>query len=127
MLEIKTIPLGPFQTNCYVVCDPEEQSCIIIDPAGDAEQLLNTVADLDVNQIILTHGHPDHVGALEEVRSALGVPVGIHPADAEHFSLNHDFDLTPGMELALAGGKRWTIFRVEDTDDDPAIFDQQAQ
>jgi glyoxylase-like metal-dependent hydrolase (beta-lactamase superfamily II) len=51
--------------------------------------------------ILLTHGHADHVGALEEVRNALGVPVGIHPADADAFGLRADFSLSDGKVVEV--------------------------
>ncbi|MBU0491715.1 MAG: MBL fold metallo-hydrolase [Chloroflexi bacterium] len=80
------IPLvvGNLATNCYVVGDPETKKGIIIDPGGDAEQIMNAVqrAGLDIVAIVDTHGHFDHVMANEVVQELTGAPIAIHPADA---------------------------------------------
>jgi glyoxylase-like metal-dependent hydrolase (beta-lactamase superfamily II) len=73
----------------------------IVDPGADAEAILAAVDNARVCSILLTHGHPDHVGALEVVRNALDVPVGIHPADANAFGLRAGFLLVDGAEVKV--------------------------
>ncbi|NIV34883.1 MAG: MBL fold metallo-hydrolase, partial [Anaerolineae bacterium] len=61
---------------------PETGGLAIVDPGADAERILEAAGQVPILYILLTHGHPDHIGALEAVREATGAPVGIHPADA---------------------------------------------
>jgi glyoxylase-like metal-dependent hydrolase (beta-lactamase superfamily II) len=70
--------------NCYLFWDPAAESGILIDPGSGASAILAQVreAGVRVEQIVLTHGHFDHIGALDEVRDALEVPAAIHTADA---------------------------------------------
>lgn len=77
------MPLGVMGTNCYLVFDDQKQG-VLIDPGANATFILNAIQEQGVtlHYILLTHGHFDHVGALEEVRRATGAPVAIHHDDA---------------------------------------------
>jgi glyoxylase-like metal-dependent hydrolase (beta-lactamase superfamily II) len=87
--------------NCYLLRCPVSGEVAIVDPGADAEIILMAVDHASVCSILLTHGHPDHVGALEEVRNTLGVPVGIHAADAEAFGLRADYSLAGGKDVEV--------------------------
>ena len=91
---LKRVEVGPWPMNCYLLRCPVSGETAVVDPGADPELILGAVGHAPVCCILLTHGHADHVGALEEVRSALGVPVGIHPADADAFGLRADFSLS---------------------------------
>ncbi|MFC3031315.1 MBL fold metallo-hydrolase [Pseudoalteromonas fenneropenaei] len=81
-MRVITIPVTPFQQNCRIIVCPETASAAIVDPGGDVEVLLNLIAkeQLKVEQILLTHGHLDHVGAADQIRNALGIKIiGPHP------------------------------------------------
>ena len=69
MLNIETMPLGAYQTNCYLVWDSESHSCVVIDPGFDAQSVLLAARRLGktIEAILLTHGHFDHVGAVKEI------------------------------------------------------------
>jgi glyoxylase-like metal-dependent hydrolase (beta-lactamase superfamily II) len=77
--------VGPLVSNCYIVGSEATREGMIIDPADEAENILKSVKELglEIKLIILTHGHPDHVGALNEVKEATGAGVAIHTDDAE--------------------------------------------
>ena len=107
-LELQRLEVGPWPMNCYLLRCPATGEVAIVDPGADAEAILAAVADAPLRCILLTHGHPDHVGALEEVRRAGGVPVGLHPADAAAFGLDGDFPLLDGMEVEI-GQERLTV------------------
>jgi len=80
---LESLPVGPLQANCYLVGCPEARRGLVIDPGGDADEILAAVErlELDVTHIIDTHGHPDHVAANAAVREATGAALYIHPAD----------------------------------------------
>lgn len=74
---IKTIPVGMYQANCYVVIDEETKDCIIVDPGEEASRIENVIESLDAKpkMILLTHGHFDHVEALKEVAEKYNAPI----------------------------------------------------
>ncbi len=85
------IPVTPLQQNCSVFWDDEAKRATVIDPGGDAPQIVEFLESqgLTVEQILLTHGHFDHAGGVVALnrlvaeRQGAAVPVvGPHPADA---------------------------------------------
>ncbi|VEF47804.1 putative metal-binding hydrolase [Bacillus freudenreichii] len=80
----KQIPLGPLQTNCYLLFN-EDKQCIVIDPGAQGEDLIQYMEQEGLNPlaICLTHAHYDHIGAVENVRSHWGIPVYIHENEKE--------------------------------------------
>ena len=83
MLHVHTLALGNYQTNCYIVHDSDAQTCAIIDPGYDAKTVLDTVAQLglDLDAILLTHGHFDHVGAVKAIVEATGCKLLMSESD----------------------------------------------
>lgn len=67
--------LKPWGTNAYVLVCPTTLRSVLIDPAGEPEALLSMLGVSKPFAILVTHAHPDHVGALEEMRASLQVPV----------------------------------------------------
>lgn len=80
---LKHLHVGIYASNCYILGDNESKKAVIIDPGGDAKKILDVVeeAKLDVELIVLTHGHCDHIGALKEVKEATEAKVAIHEDD----------------------------------------------
>lgn len=77
--------VGIMDTNCYIFADDKTKETMVIDPGEDADEILKTIKenDLNVKFIILTHGHWDHIGALGELKKQTGALVLIHTMDAE--------------------------------------------
>ena len=78
------IPVTPFQQNCTLLWCETTKKAAVIDPGGDLDRIRQAVAEsnVQVEKIILTHGHIDHAGGAAELRDALGVPIeGPHEAD----------------------------------------------
>jgi glyoxylase-like metal-dependent hydrolase (beta-lactamase superfamily II) len=101
MLELLVLPVGEYGTNCYLLVCPATKRSLLVDPGADPDAVLALCQDVQVTRIALTHGHFDHTFALEDVREALGVPVGIHPLDTVAFDVAADFDLRDGMRLRV--------------------------
>jgi glyoxylase-like metal-dependent hydrolase (beta-lactamase superfamily II) len=77
-LDVRCFSVGPIQENCYLVrADAEASSALLIDPGDEPQRLLDTVQDLGVQieAILITHCHFDHVGAVAPVARATGAPV----------------------------------------------------
>lgn len=98
--ELHKLEVGPWPMNAYVIVCQDTGASAIIDPGADPQALLEA-AGSKVAAILLTHGHPDHVGALEEVKAATGAPVYLHPAEAEKFGLAYDRPLEDGQRLHI--------------------------
>jgi hydroxyacylglutathione hydrolase len=78
------IPVTPFQQNCTLLWCEKTKKAAVVDPGGDVERIRDAIAQsgVEVEKIILTHGHIDHAGGAAELKEALGVPVeGPHKAD----------------------------------------------
>lgn len=83
MLNIETLPLGSYQTNCYIVYDADFGECIVIDPGYEPETVLLEANRLGktISAILLTHGHFDHVGAVKDLVAETDCKVYIHEYD----------------------------------------------
>lgn len=75
--------LGDFDTNCYIIACPQTKQALIIDPGQPDPWIWETVQieGLTVKEIILTHGHCDHIGGVDWVKSWAKAPVRIHNND----------------------------------------------
>lgn len=79
------IPVTPYQQNCSLVWCETQGKAALVDPGGDMDRLMAVVARQGVNleKILLTHGHLDHVGAAGRLSDELGLPIiGPHQQDA---------------------------------------------
>ncbi len=81
---VKMIPVGAIQANCFIVGCEDTREAAVIDPGGDADQILMLLAELKlkVKYIINTHGHFDHVSANKRMKEVTGADLLIHPLDA---------------------------------------------
>lgn len=64
-MKIKRFVIGDLRTNCYIII--KNKDCLIIDPAGDSKRIKEETKGLTVREILVTHHHFDHIGALEEL------------------------------------------------------------
>lgn len=80
------LPLGPLQTNCYVLSHQHE--CIIFDPGAEGDALANWIRQQQLTPlaVLLTHAHFDHIGAVAEMKEQFQVPVYLHEAEKEWLS-----------------------------------------
>ncbi len=77
------LPVGPLQCNCSVIGDEDTREAIVIDPGDEIEDVLALVRkhNLQVEQIVVTHAHIDHVGGAMKLRAATGAPILLNQND----------------------------------------------
>lgn len=124
MLKIHTLSLGAYQTNCYIVHEETSKTCAVIDPGYQAQDILAEVTRLGlrVDAVLLTHGHFDHVGAVEEICTATGCQLWMsegdwsqrkNPVTAYFYPIaNCDFaevQFCEDGEIIAAGGLKFTV------------------
>lgn len=101
VIEIIRMELGPFGTNAYIVVCQATGASLLVDAPGEADKVLAQLAGTNPKYIVLTHTHIDHIGALEELKSRLKVPVALHPRDAVMLSLQPDIELNDGDSIEV--------------------------
>lgn len=83
---VKTMPVGPIGTNCYVLADESQKLCAVVDPGGDAGAILEMLKEdgLALSAILLTHAHYDHTGGVAGLEAVFpNTPVYVHKGDVE--------------------------------------------
>ncbi len=99
--EVWSVPLGMFETNCYVVSVPGSNECWIVDAGDEPSPLIERVQRLGLRPlaVLLTHAHCDHIAGLHEVcRSFPGIPVLLH-------EIEHGWLADPMKNLSAAIGQ----------------------
>ena len=124
MPKVHTLVLGAYQTNCYIVHEASSKTCAVIDPGYDPEQILAETEKLDltIDAILLTHGHFDHVGAVEALVGHTGCALWMREGDYtqkktpqnDFFYPIHDCDFAEvsfceEAEQIRAGGLTFTV------------------
>lgn len=77
---LETLVVGSLGVNCYIIGDDKTRDAIVIDPGGNANDILAAIEkhQLKVIAIVNTHAHFDHVGALHSIRAETGAPFVLH-------------------------------------------------
>ena len=113
--------VGPVQTNCYFLSDTNG-NCVVVDPGEEAARIIDYIEKKDLKPvaILLTHGHFDHIGAVDEVREKYDIKVYAAAAEKETlqntdinlssqfgagFKVEADEYLNDGQEIELLGEK----------------------
>jgi glyoxylase-like metal-dependent hydrolase (beta-lactamase superfamily II) len=110
---LEKLTVGPFQENCYVIGDQESGVGAIVDPGDEAARIALAVeqTNLEIAQILITHAHIDHVGAVASLAEEYACPVLMH-AEAEPMLKQLP---TQAMMMGLRFGKLPTVDRhIED-------------
>lgn len=82
---VKTLVVGPFASNCFIVGSETTKKGMVIDPGADANSIQRTVRELGLSVVLIvaTHNHIDHIGALRQVKDSTGADYAVHEADTE--------------------------------------------
>jgi len=111
-LIIRKLTVGPYASNCYIVGDESTKKGMVIDPGAEPDEILRVVEKLKLKivLIVLTHRHPDHVGAAAPVKAALQAPLASHPECARYlpqspsYIYEEPYEGAPKPERLLAEG-----------------------
>lgn len=101
MISITKLAVGPYDNDAYIVACEETRAAVVIDAAAEGERILEACEGLDVVSIPTTHGHLDHIDALDEVKDVLEVPWLLHPSDIEIAGRSPDEPLNDGDEIVF--------------------------
>jgi hydroxyacylglutathione hydrolase len=120
-MDVRMFTVGPVQENCFVLRRDGARSALIVDPGEEAPTILGAVEELglEVEAILVTHCHFDHIGAVAPVAEATGAPVYVSaierpvladimsyvpfPGFGPYESWEAEHTLTGGEKLELAG------------------------
>lgn len=114
MLEIQILPLGPLQTNCFLVGCTDTNTAAVVDPAWDGDAIFAAAHEVDwqITHILLTHTHFDHVGGLARLAERSNAPVIAH------------VDAVPMLHAAATSAARWGLSLTQPRD--PQQFVRQG-
>ena len=119
-LEIKCLTVSSCYTNCYVCCNKDTKEGFIVDPGDDFVKITNYINSMDMKvvAIILTHGHFDHIGAVDKLKERYDLTVYASEAEkdtitdttknltsyfGEPFTVTPDVYLKDGQKIEIAG------------------------
>lgn len=91
-MTVQSLALGPLATNCYIVTDEKTERCAVIDPGFASKQLLKALEGMQVDMILLTHAHIDHIMGVHAVQEMTGAKLYVHENEAERLQ-NPDANL----------------------------------
>ena len=102
-VKIEILQQGPIDENCYIICF-DSGDAAVIDPGYFPENILERTKELGVRiaALLLTHGHPDHVGALAALKVQTGAPVYCAAEDAYRMPVEPDVLLKDGDTVPVA-------------------------
>lgn len=117
-LILKVASVGPWAVNAMVLICPHTGKSVLIDPGDDPQTLRNMVQGSQPTAILLTHSHPDHIGALMDMRQLLNVPVMAHPGpNAANSVVKADIWLKDGEHVLVGQYRLKVLYAPGHTDD----------
>lgn len=85
-VKVHCLPVGEMGVNCYLVENLDTHQCLLVDPGDEGPRILHWIGQRQVCAVLLTHGHFDHIGAVDAVCTALNVPLYVHSGDLNKLS-----------------------------------------
>lgn len=102
MVKVETLSVGKMKSNCYILYNAETLKTVIIDPGAEGDTIIARIEKLGIcpEHIILTHGHFDHISAVDEICEKYNIGIIMNEQDAEmlsnaNYNLSLSFDGTP--------------------------------
>ena len=110
-LKVVVVPVTPFQQNCSLLWCQQTGKGAAIDPGGDVEQIVAAAQEhgIEIERLLITHGHIDHAGGAAALAERLGVPIE-GPHESDRFLIENISK--QGAQFGLAGAiafepERW--------------------
>lgn len=128
MIDFRILPVTPFQQNCTLLWCEATRKAVVIDPGGEIERILAAIDQLgiEVERILLTHGHIDHVGGAAPLAEALSIPIeGPHREDA--FLIEGDYLPRQCARFGLPAVAGFTPSRWLEDGDSVRVGDEHLQ
>ncbi|MCP4746909.1 MAG: MBL fold metallo-hydrolase [Desulfobacteraceae bacterium] len=118
-LELRKAVVGPWQINTYAFVCPKSGESLLIDPGAEPQSIKALLDGSRPKAIVVTHSHPDHIGALPEMREMLQVPVMAHSGTLPSGNLMVDADhwLQDGISIVV-GSFRLLVYHTPGHTDD---------
>ncbi len=92
---------GPLDNNVYVVSCPQTDAAVIVDAADAPDEIIESAAGLTPAAILTTHGHWDHIGAVDAVRAHFDIPFRMHLADSVIAGRTPDLGFDDGETITV--------------------------
>lgn len=101
-LQVEQLPLGAYQSNCYVVRRPDADEAVVVDPGwpGESGRIEQVLAGARCAAILVTHGDLDHIAGVAELAEATGAPVHMPAAERETLERPNEV-LPPGIDVEI--------------------------
>lgn len=95
-MQIETMIVSMFATNCYLVSCPQSREAMVIDPGAEGKSIIERIRELGLSlqMIVNTHGHIDHIGANSKLKQEWQIPVMLSEKDLDVYN-------NPGFGLGL--------------------------
>ncbi len=99
------LTVGPYMSNCYIVGSELTKEGLVIDPGAEPDAILKVINNLGIKikLIVATHGHIDHVSAVNRIKEATGAPFAMHEAETVKGGV---FEKSPPVDKPLKHGDR---------------------
>jgi hydroxyacylglutathione hydrolase len=100
-MKIENIVVGPLQVNCYIVYDEDSLEALVVDPGDEAEKIIRLIeaGRLKVSNIVCTHAHFDHIGAVRRLKEKTGSQVIIQKEDFEIYMRADEQAVSWGFQI----------------------------
>lgn len=87
-MQRETFPVAPLGCNCSILYDSVTADATVVDPGSDIVRIVGflTARGLKLRQVVVTHGHLDHIAGAKLLSEQTGAPVAFHPADVFQLS-----------------------------------------
>jgi hydroxyacylglutathione hydrolase len=101
-LQVEQLPLGAYQSNCYVVRRPDADEAVVVDPGwpGESGRIEHVLAGARCAAILVTHGDLDHIAGVAELAEATGAPVHMPAVERETLERPNEL-LPPGIDVEI--------------------------
>ena len=100
---LESFPVGPLACNCTILADEATREAIVIDPGDDVSRIAKRLSDqgLRLKQILVTHGHIDHVGGALKLKRLTGAPIYLNENDLPQLDIMEEQAAWVGLDLAV--------------------------